>query len=272
MKKRYYVKEMSDLTGVTPRTLRYYDSINLFKPSGVDENKYRFYHIEKFEEIDFIKFLRYLSIPILEIKEFMTLKNKNKFESMLVKHYRETLNKINELNMIAKKFERRIEDIRQINDISSFNQVVIKNLKQRKIKKIIYPNLTKHDFNTNIDLMKLWENKDENISYGNIGIIMNKDNFSVERFDSYIAVVMFVEDEFSENDEIKIIPHGEYACVYFKGDNSKSPKYYKMLYEYLEDNGLRAKGNLVERTVINNYISDDSSEYITEIQVPVIKK
>jgi DNA-binding transcriptional MerR regulator len=271
MRKRYYIKEMSELTGVTPRTLRYYDNINLFAPSGMDDNNYRYYHIEKFEELDFIKFLRYLNIPISEIKEFMTLKNIGKFENMMVKHYDETLEKINELTMIARKFERRIGDIRYINQVI-YGQVSVKKLKERKVKKILYPYLTKKELDDNVDLARLWEDSDKNISYGNIGIIMKKDDFNNMEFNNYMAIVLFVEEDYETNDKIVKIPAAEYACIYFKGDNSQSPKYYKRLYEYIDENGWKANNNLIERTVINNYISDDAEEYITEIQVPVVKK
>jgi len=40
---RYTVKQLSDLAGVTIRTLHYYDEIGLLKPSSYGENGYRYY-------------------------------------------------------------------------------------------------------------------------------------------------------------------------------------------------------------------------------------
>ncbi len=40
---KYSIKELSDIAGVSARTLRYYDEINLLKPSFVNEAGYRFY-------------------------------------------------------------------------------------------------------------------------------------------------------------------------------------------------------------------------------------
>lgn len=37
------VKEVSELTGISIRTLRYYDEINLLKPAKVTEAGYRLY-------------------------------------------------------------------------------------------------------------------------------------------------------------------------------------------------------------------------------------
>ena len=40
----YTVKQLADLAGVTPRTLRHYDAIGLLRPSAVgDDNGYRYY-------------------------------------------------------------------------------------------------------------------------------------------------------------------------------------------------------------------------------------
>jgi predicted site-specific integrase-resolvase len=42
----YTVKQLSDLAGVTVRTLHHYDRIGLLKPSSVEGNGYRYYGVE----------------------------------------------------------------------------------------------------------------------------------------------------------------------------------------------------------------------------------
>ena len=39
----YTIKQLSDLAGITPRTLRWYDSQGLLKPGRVTEAGYRLY-------------------------------------------------------------------------------------------------------------------------------------------------------------------------------------------------------------------------------------
>ena len=39
----YSIRELADLAGISTRTLRYYDEINLLKPNRVNENGVRFY-------------------------------------------------------------------------------------------------------------------------------------------------------------------------------------------------------------------------------------
>ena len=39
----YTIKQLANLSGVSTRTLRYYDEIDLFKPKRIAENGYRIY-------------------------------------------------------------------------------------------------------------------------------------------------------------------------------------------------------------------------------------
>lgn len=47
------VHEVVNLTGITARTLHYYDEIGLLKPSIVTETKYRLYTETAIEELHF---------------------------------------------------------------------------------------------------------------------------------------------------------------------------------------------------------------------------
>lgn len=67
------VKEVSELTGISIRTLRYYDEINLLKPAEVTEAGYRLYDEKALTRLRQIMFFRELEVPLAEIKE--ALKN-----------------------------------------------------------------------------------------------------------------------------------------------------------------------------------------------------
>ena len=63
------IKEFAKLTGVTVRTLHYYDEIGLLKPSSVDEqNGYRFYDENCLEQMQEILFYRELVFPLKEMR------------------------------------------------------------------------------------------------------------------------------------------------------------------------------------------------------------
>lgn len=65
------VKEVSELTGVSARTLHYYDEIGLFPPTDKSEAGYRFYDDKALEILQQILFFREFDIPLKEIKTVM---------------------------------------------------------------------------------------------------------------------------------------------------------------------------------------------------------
>lgn len=62
------VKEVSELTGVSVRTLHYYDEIGLFKPTEVTEAGYRLYDDKAIEKLGQILVFRELDLPLADIK------------------------------------------------------------------------------------------------------------------------------------------------------------------------------------------------------------
>ena len=62
------VKEVSKITGISVRTLHYYDEIGLFKPTLVSEAGYRLYDDKALETLQQILFFREFDISLKEIK------------------------------------------------------------------------------------------------------------------------------------------------------------------------------------------------------------
>ena len=56
------VKDVSEITGVSIRTLRYYDEIGLLKPTELTEAGYRLYDSKALEKLQEIMFFRELEI------------------------------------------------------------------------------------------------------------------------------------------------------------------------------------------------------------------
>ena len=66
------VKQVSDLTGISVRTLHYYDEIGLLKPSEITDAGYRLYNDKAIETLQQILFYKELELPLKEVKEIMT--------------------------------------------------------------------------------------------------------------------------------------------------------------------------------------------------------
>ncbi len=77
------IKEFAVLTGVSVRTLHYYDEIGLLKPSFVDEqNGYRFYDEASLERMQEILFYRELDFPLKSIAGILASPNYDKRKAL----------------------------------------------------------------------------------------------------------------------------------------------------------------------------------------------
>ena len=66
------VKEIAEITGISARTLHYYDEIGLLKPTAKSEAGYRLYDDKALETLQQILFFREFDIPLKEIKSIIT--------------------------------------------------------------------------------------------------------------------------------------------------------------------------------------------------------
>lgn len=77
------VKDVSEITGVSIRALRYYDEIGLLKPTELTEAGYRLYDNKALEKLQEIIFFRELDIPLIDIKKIMENPNYDKEQALL---------------------------------------------------------------------------------------------------------------------------------------------------------------------------------------------
>ena len=76
------VHEVSKLTGVSVRTLHYYDAIDLLKPAKVTEAGYRLYDDTALGRLQSILLFRELRFPLKEIREILDSPNFNPAEAL----------------------------------------------------------------------------------------------------------------------------------------------------------------------------------------------
>jgi DNA-binding transcriptional MerR regulator len=69
--KRYTVKQVARLSGVTVRTLHFYDEIDLLKPAYYGENGYRYYEKDQLLGLQQILFYRELDVPLEQIRAIL---------------------------------------------------------------------------------------------------------------------------------------------------------------------------------------------------------
>ena len=77
-----HIREFADFTGVSVRTLHYYDEIGLLKPATTDKHSgYRYYDEKSAERMFEIIFLREMDFSLKSIKDILSSPNYNKKEA-----------------------------------------------------------------------------------------------------------------------------------------------------------------------------------------------
>ena len=65
------ISQVTELTGISTRTLQYYDEIGLLKPSELTQSGYRLYDDEASQKLQQILFFKELGFKLKEIKEIL---------------------------------------------------------------------------------------------------------------------------------------------------------------------------------------------------------
>lgn len=100
------VKEVSNLTGISVRTLHYYDEIGLLKPASVSEAGYRLYDDKSLETLQQILFLWELDLPLKQIR--LMLENPDTDNIQLLNSQKKML------ELKKERLERMIASIEEI--------------------------------------------------------------------------------------------------------------------------------------------------------------
>ena len=78
----YTVNRLAKLSGVSSRTLRFYDEIGLLKPAFYGDNQYRYYEEEQLLMLQQILFFRELGFPLSDIQRILSSNDFDKIESL----------------------------------------------------------------------------------------------------------------------------------------------------------------------------------------------
>lgn len=103
----YTISNLANLSGVSTRTLRYYDEIGLLKPHNINDSGYRVYTQHEVDLLQQIIFYRELEVPL---KDIITIINQPSFDQTIAleEHYDKLMHKRNRLDTMLTTIEKTI--------------------------------------------------------------------------------------------------------------------------------------------------------------------
>lgn len=126
----YTVKQLAALTGLTPRTLRYYDAIGLLQPSRSRENGYRLYGSGEVDRLQQILLYREMGLPLEAIGGLLDAPGFDR-APVLREHLRQLQNQRQRVEMLIRTVSRTLSMLEggsSMNDYEKFES-----MKQRVI-------------------------------------------------------------------------------------------------------------------------------------------
>lgn len=261
------IGEFSKLSKTTIKTLRYYEKEKLLIPVFIDTNGYRYYETKQLVELAKIISLRQIEFSIEEIKAYLNganfnelLENKRKIleNTLIEKNYQ--LSKINylleEKNM---KYEVILKELPDhtvyykegvIDDYSKITEFILSSaeecIKTNPNIKCIEPDYCYINYLDN-------EYRDKNVK---------------------IRYAQAVTEEGTSNETIKFmkLKPVNAVCLYHKGAYENLGEAYGFIMKYIEENGYDIIECPRERYIDGIWNKENVEDWLTEIQVPVIKK
>ena len=106
----YTVIELARLTGLTPRTLRYYDSIGLLRPSRGRANGYRLYSAGEVDRLQQILPYREMGLPLEEIRQLLDAPDLDRTETLRL-HLTRLLERRREVDALIRTVRHTLDAI-----------------------------------------------------------------------------------------------------------------------------------------------------------------
>ncbi len=128
----YTVQELAKLSGVSVRTLHYYDEMGLLNPKRKKWNNYRVYSEEDLLLLQQILFYKELDFPLEEIKKIIGNKNFD-FAKALNSHKQEIIKKRKRIDEILKTIDKTLLKItknKKMKDDELFDSLIEKHEKE----------------------------------------------------------------------------------------------------------------------------------------------
>lgn len=145
---KYTIKQLADYSGVSTRTLRFYDKIGLLSPASYNESGYRYYGEKELLLLQQILFFRELGFQLKEIKNIV---NADEFDQLfaLKTHKTHLIEKIKKLENLTKTIDKTVNHLEGKINMTNKEQELFKDFDHQKQKN--YINYLKDNVDESID-------------------------------------------------------------------------------------------------------------------------
>lgn len=266
----FQIGDVANMFHLSVGTLRHYEKIGLLQPEYIDEETgYRYYSTRQFEILNTIRYLRVLDMPLPQIADFLKNRDIDKMRSMLRQQKETVIRKQKDLQIIERKINNRLEQLD--NALSSeYNIIRMLRTEPRRIAWIRNNVSISSYLDLEPSIRQLEKHqKDTVVFLGKVGVGISKEHLREKQYGVYDMVFLILDQEDSYKGTVAEFPEETCVSVRFCGSHREAPMYYRELDRYISEHNLLITGFSKEITMIDYGITNDTSQFVTEIQIPV---
>ncbi len=174
-----------------------------------------------------------------------------------------------DLQIIERKIDNRLQQL--CNALSSeFNVVRIIQTEARRITWIRNSiSINSYlDLETSIRQLEK-QQKDAVVFLGKVGVGITQENLQQKQYGSYDMVFLILDKEDFYEGVVAELPEETCVSIRFCGSHKEAPVYYRKLDDFISEHNLKIAGFSKEITMIDYGITNDTGQFVTEIQIPV---
>ena len=263
----YKIGMFAQMNHVTIKALRFYEEKGLLFPAYVDEeNGYRYYRMDQMADLHRITALKQAGFTIEDI---LQLDNSSDATVFLQKKKAELMKKIAELTM-----QIAVIDGYLMGDKDSVEAPVL----IRTIPSVTVVSMEERveTYDALFDLMPAMEAKMEALGcecalpeYCFTHYL--EPGYKEEQVLIEVCEAVTQKKKDADGPVFKDLPEIQAACIYHKGSYNEFPRTYAVLLKYIEENGYEICGNIREKYIDGVWNKDSEKEWLSEIQIPVVK-
>lgn len=266
----FRIGEVARLFHLSVSTLRHYERLGLVTPERVDpDTGYRYYSARQFEALNTVRYLRALDMPLEEISDFVHNRDLDNIQAKLRQQRETVARKRAELERVQRKIDARLEQLEE----ACHCELDHIRLVEAAPCRIVWVGgaLTIRDYHDmELPVSRLSRDEEEAVVFlGKVGLGLSVQALERGEFDRYDGIFLVLDRADRFAGETVDLPGGRCAQVRFRGSHGEAPAQYRRLMDFLTGERLRPAGFAREITLIDYGVTDDPSQFVTEITVPV---
>lgn len=267
---RFSIGEVARMFRVSVSTLRHYEKIGLLAPEYVDPaTGYRSYSTRQFECLNTIRYLRALEMPLEQIRDFLQDREVGKIQGMLLQQRQAVIQKRQALGIVQRKIENRL---RQIQDAleGPLEEVRLVELPARRVAWLRDELAPKTYLDLEHSIRRLEAPAQEAVAFlGKVGVGLSLQRLWQGNYFSYDRVFLLLDREDRYPGPVETLLPATWATLRFRGSHRQAGEHYVRLLGECRERGLSPVGTAMEITMIDDGMTSDPEQFVTEIQIPV---